>query len=204
MKEVETVQRRSPRVEVKTHPVPRGTGLVNDADECPKCRAPMVAVRATDADPFSYTRLSGLTNVFLVGIKVHRCSNAKCGVELPEIPQIEKLHEVIAKTIVRKPGLLRGEELRFLRKWAGFPAKEFAVLVGTTPEHLSRFETGKRNNLGEPADRLARAIAAAARDGDEARQILLHVARTLSDGSTSTATSKSVFQRDGHSWRLAA
>ena len=48
--------------------------------------------------------------------------------------------------------------------------------MGVDPSHLSRVENGHTESLGETADRLARAIAVIARDGDAARDVLLRMA----------------------------
>jgi hypothetical protein len=63
-----------------------------------------------------------------------------------------------------------------LRKWAGFPAKQFAALLWIDASHLSRVENGKTRHLGAPADKLVRAMAMAASDKEFAKNILLHIA----------------------------
>ena len=123
---------------------------------CEQCQIEMVERKATVKHPYTYD-LSGLSNVRLVGITVYTCP--RCGVTSPVIPRIEELHQVIARALVRKPSMLSGEEIRFLRKHAGFPAKKFAALLGVAPEHLSRVENGHRESLSASADRLVRAIA---------------------------------------------
>jgi transcriptional regulator with XRE-family HTH domain len=86
------------------------------------------------------------------------------------------LHQELARALARKPSFLSGEEIRFLRKHAGFPAQQFAALLGVSPEHLSRVENGHTSTLGSSTDRLARAIATIATNGEEARRILLRIA----------------------------
>jgi putative zinc finger/helix-turn-helix YgiT family protein len=107
---------------------------------------------ATPGKPYQYQD-SGLSNVFLVGIKYWICK--VCGAMAAEIPAPMQLMNVIAKSVVMKHGLLTGEEVRFLRKRLGQKASEFAELIGKTPEHFSKIETGKLE-LTEPLDKLIR------------------------------------------------
>ena len=85
---------------------------------------------------------------------------------------------MIAKSLVDKPTLLTGEEIRYLRRWAGFAAKQFAALLGIDASHLSRVENGKTRHLGAPVDKLTRAMAMAASDQEFAKSILLHIAES--------------------------
>lgn len=136
----------------------------------------MVDWIATEKQPYKYT-LSGLKNVILSGIHVYNCP--ECDTQLPVIPKIEELHDLLAREIASKHGPLKGDEIKFLRKNAGFPANKFAVLLGVDPSHLSRVENGHHTSLGDSADRLARAIAMIAKDGDAAREILLQIANNI-------------------------
>jgi transcriptional regulator with XRE-family HTH domain len=86
------------------------------------------------------------------------------------------LNRLIAEEIAENPALLTGEELRYLRKFAGFSAKRFAALLEVNASHLSRFEHGNYKSLGKPADKLARVLAMSAVDQEYARRILLQVA----------------------------
>jgi transcriptional regulator with XRE-family HTH domain len=79
--------------------------------------------------------------------------------------------------------MLKGSEIRFLRKHAGLPAREFAKLVGVSAEHLSRIENGHTDSLGKPTDRLVRALTLTAKDGREARTTLLSIADGLKKGT---------------------
>jgi transcriptional regulator with XRE-family HTH domain len=105
-----------------------------------------------------------MKDIFLVGIMVLTCP--VCKVESPIIPRMAELHRVIANSLLEKKESLRGDEIRFLRKNAGFPAQDFAALLGVTPSHLSRIENAKTNKLGAPADRLVRLVAKAHMNGD--------------------------------------
>lgn len=167
---------------------------------CDECQIAMEEREATVESPYAYG-LSGLSNVFLAGITVHTCP--RCGVESPVIQRIAELHQVIARVLAQKPASLRGDEIRFLRKHAGFPARKFAALLGVTPEHLSRVENGHTKSLGESADRLARAIATIAKDGEEARDILLKIADELESAHPKTER-KPLFKLEKKHWKAAA
>jgi DNA-binding transcriptional regulator YiaG len=126
--------------------------------ECDLCGGLLTARVSTDESPYAY-RLSGLPNIELIGVQVLRCRN--CGVESAVIPRIADLHRAIALDLFHESGSLTGAELRFLRKNAGFSAKEFASRIGVRPEHLSRVENGSENPLKDSTDKLARLVAMA-------------------------------------------
>ncbi len=142
---------------------------------CDICKGEMTEREATINNSYRYS-LSGLKNVYLAGIIVRKCQ--KCGIESPIIPRMVELHDVIGQILINKPGLLNGDEIRFLRKNAGFSAKEFSELVGVNNSHLSRIENGKTASLGASADKLVRAIAemdsgSVVKNNKRARDILL-------------------------------
>lgn len=166
--------------------------------KCYTCDVEMVERKTTDDAPYHYV-LSGLENVYLAGIVVRWCP--KCKGESPVIPRIAELHRLIADTLIRQPTLLSGPEVRFLRKHVGFPAKEFAALLGVTPEHLSRVETGAIKTLGAQADSLARALAMVG-DGDKARETLLEIARKLR--AKTKKVPPPVFRLERNRWLSAA
>lgn len=145
--------------------------------KCMTCGVEMVERRATTDAPYSY-RLSGLSNVYLVGVLVRKCH--QCEEESAVIPRIEELHGLLVECIVKRPFPLKGEEIRFMRKQAGLPAKEFSLLLGIDAAHLSRVENGHTRYLGMQTDILARAIVmAATRGGGMAKEVLLEAARGL-------------------------
>ncbi len=169
---------------------------------CDTCDMAMRERKATRQKPYRYD-LSGLSNVSLVGITMHTCP--QCGGEVPVIPRIAELHDVLARSLIQKPTLLNGEEIRFLRKHEGFPAQKFAALLGITPEHLSRVENGHTSNLGTSADRLARAIATIAKDGEAAREVLLQIAEQLAEPQRPVQSPRSYFLKlEQQHWKAAA
>ena len=171
-------------------------------DACPDCGGPTSERTSTAAEPYAYT-LGGLPGVRLIGVVLETCE--RCGAEIVGFPRLGQLERVIARELLRKPALLSGDELRFVRKHAGIPAARFAALLGVTPAHLSRFENAHEgNNLGAPADRLARAIVAAACSGFDAREVLL--GRTDESGRRRNRPrpAPSVFQFVQNRWRPVA
>lgn len=128
--------------------------------------------KTTFVRPYRYD-LCGLDNTFLVGITVYECT--ECDAAVPEIPNVPELNQVIAEQIAKKPTLLTGREIRFLRNRAGLAAKTFAALLDVTPAHLSRVENGHIVSLGGAADKLARVAVA---EGNQVRTLLERLART--------------------------
>lgn len=139
------------------------------ATKCDICGERMVSRKAGPREPYHY-RASGLDDVFLVGVEVRRCPIGHG--ETPVIPRIGELHRVIAVHLLEKPDLLTGTEVRYLRKFAGLQAQEFAALLRVTPETMSRIETGAQK-MGATADKLVRAIAAAATGMKQTSEVVL-------------------------------
>jgi transcriptional regulator with XRE-family HTH domain len=126
---------------------------------------------------------------------------------MPIIPRIEELHDLIAGMVVKKVGHLSGDEIRFLRKHAGYPAKDFADLLRINASHLSRVENGHTASLGKQADILARAIVIATTTvGDAAREVFLEVARQLRMKTLKTKVGyqEPLFSLDKQGWKAAA
>jgi transcriptional regulator with XRE-family HTH domain len=127
--------------------------------------------------------------------------------ETPTIPKIAQLHRKMGEILIAKPTGLSGPEIRFLRKSAGFPAKEFSALLGVTASHLSRVENAKDGleGLGVPADKLARLLSA---EGESAREGLLKLAaRALEaqkEGHTGEPTRRAFRLIRGGGWQEAA
>jgi transcriptional regulator with XRE-family HTH domain len=122
----------------------------NDAvvrGKCYECSGTMLGRR----ENYRYTEC-GLESVTLVDIVVFHC---KCGAIVPEIPAAGALHWVIAMEVLRKSTLLSGEEIRFLRKLAGYKAMKLAAIMGIAPEVVSRWENDKQP-IGKESDRLVR------------------------------------------------
>lgn len=118
---------------------------------CLACGAEMVATRET-------RRYGRGLNVVLEDVQVFRCP--ACGEEEIEIPNVEGLHEVIARELAVKQQRLTPTEIRWLRTYLGYSGADFAKVMGVTPETVSRWErvdAPKRMQL--PAEKLLRVMA---------------------------------------------
>jgi transcriptional regulator with XRE-family HTH domain len=94
----------------------------------------------------------GLSSVCLNNVLVYEC---KCGLRVPELQSITGLHCMIALDLLRKPSLLSGEEIKFLRKMAGLSQQDLAEIMGVTPTRPSKWE---RDSPSKEGDRLMRTI----------------------------------------------
>lgn len=158
----------------------------------------MVERQVTEKAPYAYAQ-SGLDNVFLVGIKVRECP--KCHMAEPNIPGIGDLNNLISQWLIGKAGRLRGCELRFLRKNAGYSAKDFALLLGVEPSHLSRVENGVVECLGDSNDHHARLLAKVALDKAE-KEYLDKLLEKLEKKPKSPKWSIQTFAFKGECWKI--
>jgi len=149
----------------------------------------MVGKKTTGKDPYHYT-FSGLPNVYLRGITVYRCP--KCADVRPSIPRIEDLHHIIAESLARKPGRLKGSEIRFLRKNLGIPAKKIARILGLAAETYSRVENEKNPGLSGAAEKLFRLMASDAPGRGGVREAILGLAENLEREDRRTARTRAV------------
>ena len=126
-------------------------------EQCSKCGAGARVIRG------SYRfRESGLRHVILHGIEIIRCP--ACGNEDPIIPRLNRLMQVLALSLVNKPYRLRGEEIRFLRKYLGKTGEEFARLIHVDKTTLSKWENND-DPVGYQSDRLIRLLVLALGEG---------------------------------------
>lgn len=97
----------------------------------------------------------GLDNVTLVSIEVRHCDD--CGETEYVTPDVEGLHACIAHVVASKPERLLPLEIRFLRKYLGHSAKDFATKIGVRAETVSRWEAaGEPQVMDVPTERLLR------------------------------------------------
>jgi DNA-binding transcriptional regulator YiaG len=118
--------------------------------ECSNCGAAAKVARGT----YRFTE-SGLKNVYLAGLEVIRCP--KCKNVDPMIPNMRGLLQFLALAVVEKPWRLSGEEIRYLRKYLRMTGEQFASHLGVDKTTLSKWEND-RDPVGEPSDRLIRAV----------------------------------------------
>lgn len=98
---------------------------------------------------------SGLDNVTLHNVPVYHCD--QCGEEYREYPNLDKLMEAIAESLIRKEKLLTPSEVVFLRKHLGFSRAQFAVITTHSYSTLNKIEMGyPKNPVSEKFDRLVR------------------------------------------------
>ncbi len=114
---------------------------------CPSCKKKQSPV----ISEYHYLE-SGLTNVWLEGVKILKC---ECGEEVVSIPQILNLHKLIAEILLEQENQLSGREIRFLRKHMGMKAIDFAARLGVDNSTVSRWEHDKERP-SESIDRLVR------------------------------------------------
>ena len=100
---------------------------------------------------------AGLPGVTLQNVEVSRCP--ACGDYEVALPKLGELHRVLAGAIASKRGRLVGDEVRFLRKFLGLSASDFARVIDVHPSTVSRWENGKEPiGIGKVTDRLLRAL----------------------------------------------
>ena len=98
---------------------------------------------------------SGLDNVLLHDVVTYSCES--CGAKRVQLQAVGPLHRAIALAIAEKPARFVPQEVRFLRDHLGLSNKEFAELMGVSPEQASRWSTSEP--IGVPAERFLRILA---------------------------------------------
>jgi DNA-binding transcriptional regulator YiaG len=118
-----------------------------------ECRKHMQERKATQEAPYHFTD-SGLSNVFLAGIKYFVCEVCSQIIKV-EIPAVEDLMNALARAVVLKKSPLTGKEVQFLRKRVGIKQTDFAEIISASPEQLSRWEND-HNELSGTLDKFIR------------------------------------------------
>lgn len=77
---------------------------------------------------------------------------------------MNRLMQVLALSMVNKPYRLRGEEIRFLRKYLGKTGEEFSRLIHVDKTTLSKWENND-DRVGDQSDRLIRLLVLALGEG---------------------------------------
>lgn len=113
-------------------------------------------VKKVKSDFYHYVDC-GLSKIYLKGIGNFQCSNSSCKETEVTIPNIEKLHELIAIQLSSQKNKLLPEEIKYLRSYLGFSGSDFAKKIGVTAETVSRWEKG-RVNMKESVERLLRVL----------------------------------------------
>jgi putative zinc finger/helix-turn-helix YgiT family protein len=119
------------------------------------CLACGTAMReSTEAHKFTVTRKWAIT---IADARVFSCP--KCGEREVAVHKAEALERTIATELVKKPALLCGDEVTFLRTCLAMKGRQLAKELGIEHETLSRYETGTYR-LNPTVDRLIRAMVA--------------------------------------------
>ncbi len=118
-------------------------------NKCFVCNSDKVKIVKED---YKYIE-SGLDNVVLKDIDIYKCEN--CGEIMPELQNIEKIHENIANEIINKESLLKGQEIKFLRKQLGITAQKLADALNVSKITVSRWENN-HEDIGHANDKLLR------------------------------------------------
>ena len=109
---------------------------------------------------------SGLDNVMLQNVPQYTCES--CGAKRVTIGAMGPLHRAIAKSLAEKPARLLPAEVAFLREHLDLSNKEFAELMGVSPEQASRWTSSEP--IGVPAERFLRVLALIGPGGVAARK----------------------------------
>jgi transcriptional regulator with XRE-family HTH domain len=140
---------------------------------------------------------SGLTNVYLVGVRYYQC---ECGKVLAEIPAIRQLLSLIARDLVEKSEALAPEEIRFLRKRLRKKQTDFGKEIGLRSETLSRIENGE-TRVNERTDKLIRLYyAIKSQDPILLEKFKQELQEILASWKYSNAPSKIVATVTDHEW----
>jgi transcriptional regulator with XRE-family HTH domain len=116
---------------------------------CSKCGSKAPVVRSD-----YHFKEMGLP-IELMQIEVVKCP--ECGNADPIIGNLNDLMHSVALIVICSRCKLSGEEVRFLRKYAGKSLGDFARLVHVDHTHLSKVENG-RVEIGSQLDKLVRFV----------------------------------------------
>jgi len=138
---------------------------------CGGCNFLLKKGHAIREEPYPF-RASGMDHIFLSNITMLICTG--CGWAAPEIPKMEELHKVIARTLARLKRRLTMSEGKFLCSWIGLSEGELAGFVGKAGNLLETHQTYIGDTppsvlvvMPEAADRFIRYLTLLIRGGDE-------------------------------------
>jgi putative zinc finger/helix-turn-helix YgiT family protein len=126
---------------------------------CPDCGEKLRVRR----QPHRYTVHKNWA-ITIADAEVRLCE--KCGYFEVVIPKPDALHRTIAAAVIRKPTLLSGPEMAFLRSELGMNGKVLAKALGVVPESVSRWEHGVMP-ISPTIDHLLRTMVALTLDGEK-------------------------------------
>ena len=117
--------------------------------KCPNCGKAARVVRG------NYLLQELEIPVKLLSIELIKCVH--CGNVDPVIPSLDGLMDLVALNLISSRSLLSGGEVRFLRKYIGKSAQDFARPLHVDHTHLSKIENG-RVVIGAGLDKLVRLV----------------------------------------------
>jgi putative zinc finger/helix-turn-helix YgiT family protein len=123
-----------------------------EPEVCLECGTSMR--ESTEAHKFTVTRKWAIT---IADAKVFSCP--KCGEREVAIHKADALERTIATELLKKPTLLCGDEVTFLRNCLAMKGRQLAKELGIKHETLSRYETSFCP-MNPTVDRLIRAMVA--------------------------------------------
>jgi len=119
---------------------------------CSNCGA---EARVVTARKYQF-RETPLKRVYLCGIHLIKCD--KCKNVDPIIPELDDLLSSLAHAVTNKRSRLKGDEIRFLRKYVGKTQAQFARILELDPTTISKYENDD-DVPGAQTDRLIRLVA---------------------------------------------
>jgi len=103
---------------------------------CSDCKHSKVKISKSEAITH---RSIDVPDVILQGLPIFRCD--KCDVEECPIPQRTELYEVLSRALLCKSDLLKGPQLRFLRRVAGLKVSQFAERLNVASQTVQKWES---------------------------------------------------------------
>jgi DNA-binding transcriptional regulator YiaG len=145
--------------------------------------------------PFQY-RACGLDNVYLRSGYTQKMVGGQI---FTSVQDAEDLHTEIAKHLVLRRKVLRGQEVRFLRKVMGLTQADMGDLLSLSDQSVARYEKDQVPLEG-PADRLLRLYVIGAITGVVNPMEVVEEIRQ----SDSVSSDDVVLQRTDDHWKVAA
>ena len=142
-------------------------------ERCMNCGGPVVVVKGDHR-----FIESGLTSVTLKGVDLIKCE--ECNSSDPVIPRMNELMRLIVLALIWKPCKLRGEDVRYLRKYLGLSAVDFSDILAIDPTTLSKWEND-HDPVGPANDRLIRLVTLAMAD-DQLQKLHNDVEKLVKQG----------------------
>jgi DNA-binding transcriptional regulator YiaG len=118
-------------------------------EQCSQCGASAPVIRGN----YKFDEIG--IPVMLVRARLVKCT--ECGNMDPIIPNLDRIMDYLALTVICKPYKLTGKEVRFLRKYTGKSQEEFAKRISVNPTTISKWENSQ-TEPGPQSDRLIRLL----------------------------------------------